>query len=426
MKLYSLPTLVNIAKTKTLYYKNLYHNISDDDYKLESLPVVDIDTFWMHDPIKNKNHIFTDKISDGFIFASSGSTGLPKYTAFSKQEWISFSQAMGQLLWKSKLIENGDIVANLASVGDLLSSFLTVHDGLLSSIADCVELPLSISNTTTTEGIVNTCRYLNANAVIGLSFNLIDIAYFVKKNKIKDLNFNKIIYGGETLHNFQLKLLQEAFPDAMISTCVYSSNDAGLMGYWDQSCAHNELRSCEPYTKIEIIDEHTKELIHEPLKEGIILATNFTKILMPTIRYPVGDKGMWLEGDRPNRKFILTNRTKKTEVIVENVAISIINLINIVNKLPSELAISRFQLEVDLMNGKSQLLLKLGWTEFKQFTTHDIKNVENAIYEEIPQLLNLINEDKIRPIQIIFIELDKIKANVGPGKHKQIIDNRSP
>ena len=425
MKIYSLATLFNVARCQTEYYKKIYKDISDVPTKLEDLPLVDIDSYWSKDPIKNENYIFTEKIKDGFIYASSGSSGLPKYTAFSKQEWTTFSQIMGQLMWRSQIFENGDIIANLASVGDLLSSFLTVHDGLISSIAECVELPISISSTTPISRIVDMCRYLKVNAIVGLSFNLMDIAYYVKENKITDLCLTKVIYGGETMHEEQLNLIKEAFPDAIVSPCIYSSNDAGLVGFWDSTCLYNELKSCDPYVKIEIINEQTKMPISEPFEEGNVYVTNFTKLLMPIIRYPVGDKGMWVDNAIINRKLTISGRLNQGEVEIRNILFSKEKIIKEINLVFKKFNLARFQLDIFTENSRDSLALRLGCYNKRKFTNDDVKLVEKHLFDAFPELYVLVKNSEINPIEIRFVELDEIKANVGPGKHKQVVDNRN-
>ena len=55
-------------------------------------------------------------------------------------------------------------------------------------------------------------------------------------------------------------------------------------------------------TVVEILDEETLEPVSKVWQEGLVVLTNLTRKLMPLLRYPVGDRGMWTEklGLNPN------------------------------------------------------------------------------------------------------------------------------
>ena len=76
-----------------------------------------------------------------------------------------------------------------------------------------------------------------------------------------------------------------------------------------------ERRSIEVFereTIIELVDEDTGELIREPGRPGKVILTNLTRLLMPVIRYPAGDRAMWVEPEAsPCRKFALLGRSEE-------------------------------------------------------------------------------------------------------------------
>ncbi|MCB0368956.1 MAG: hypothetical protein KDD45_05750, partial [Bdellovibrionales bacterium] len=138
MRVYSLEELINIAKEKSPFYKKLYKNISAP-YELEKIPLMDSHEFWASNSI-NQNQILTEAQSDGIVFKSGGTTGNPKFSFFTLEEWELFTQAFGEGMRKGGL-KKGDKIANLFYAGDLYASFLFIMKSIEHSYASVTHFP---------------------------------------------------------------------------------------------------------------------------------------------------------------------------------------------------------------------------------------------------------------------------------------------
>jgi phenylacetate-CoA ligase len=101
MKTYSLNELVDIARKHSPYYKNLYKDVGTFT-DLSQLPILDSAAFWKANTIKD-NQVLTGPQTSGIVFKSGGTTGSPKFSFFSLEEWELFTHAFGEGMRKGGL-----------------------------------------------------------------------------------------------------------------------------------------------------------------------------------------------------------------------------------------------------------------------------------------------------------------------------------
>ena len=123
-KTYTINEIIAYARKNSPYYAELYKDIPVDA-PLEAYPLIDQDHFWAHCD-KDGGTVITRKHEDGQIFKSGGTTGDPKYSLYSAEEWSTFCEVCGGMLPKGGLT-NGTKIANLFYSGELYASFIFTY-----------------------------------------------------------------------------------------------------------------------------------------------------------------------------------------------------------------------------------------------------------------------------------------------------------
>lgn len=135
--IYSLVELVNFAKTNSEYYKQLYRSLDlstdfsatfafSEEQLLRALPIVNQKQFWQANSL-SQNQLLTAPLSSaqGVVFKSGGTSGQPKLSAFTMEEWETFTDEFARGVAHLPL-SGGERVANLFYAGNLYASFLFI------------------------------------------------------------------------------------------------------------------------------------------------------------------------------------------------------------------------------------------------------------------------------------------------------------
>lgn len=417
MRKWSIEEIIVNAKNNSPYYRELYKNVKS--LKLEDLPPVDQAHFW-------KSEVITSKKSDGIIFKSGGSTGAPKYSYFTNEEWSSFTEAFGHGMSEG-IIEEGDRLGNLFYVGDLYASFLFIKDSLQAIPKNKMGLTqFPIAGQTDHQQILKILQEFDVNVILGVPSAMLTMLEIYSKNKeqYKKLNIEKILFGGEALYEDQHKAFLNIFPNVKISSIGCASVDGGLIGYSSRDCQNGEHRVFDGANIIEIVDPDTLEVIKEKNRIGKVLLTNLTRKLMPIIRYPAGDLAMWIEEEGvANRKFKLQGRADEAarlgtlSVYFEDTREMIISELKGCDGV-------QFQMILKHFDHKDELTLNI--------STHDLKlaeglknNILMAFIKEKPAYQDLLNKKLIHELKIEIVEAGKMETNHRTGKLMRIIDKRA-
>ena len=420
MKTYPIETIVVQARSLSPYYRELYKDIPEKGWKLKDLPPVVQEEFWEYNSIAD-NRLLTGEMTDGIIFKSGGTTGKPKFSVYSREEWDTMTGTFGQHLAEGDL-ETGDRIANLFYAGELYSSFLFLHDSLQRCPVDVMLFP--ISGAAPMEFIARELKDFKINTLLGVPTQLINLTEYIKNEGIAGLALEKVYFGGETMYKDQRELMQEVFPGIRIFSVGYASVDGGLLGFIDEECGFNEHRVFDGYNIIEIIDEESGEPIEEPGREGRILTTNLSRLLMPIIRYPAGDKGIWIEekGSR-NRKFKILGRSEEGARIGV-VSMYVDNFHNILHKMQDVFHTVNFQMVIDHIGKLDKLTLRIVLDDPSKTDPRWEEMLLQTIYAERPELEEEVAIRGVHPVSIEWISPEQLEVNPRTGKIKRIIDNR--
>jgi phenylacetate-CoA ligase len=197
-----------------------------------------------------------------------------------------------------------------------------------------------------------------------------------------------------------------------------------ILGFIDEECGFNEHRVFDGYNIIEIVDEESGEPIEEPGREGRILTTNLSRLLMPIIRYPAGDKGIWIEekGSR-NRKFKILGRSEEGARIGV-VSMYVDNFHNILHKMQDVFHAVNFQMVIDHIGKLDKLTLRIVLDDPSKTDPRWEEMLLQTIYAERPELEEEVAIRGVHPVSIEWISPEQLEVNPRTGKIKRIIDNR--
>lgn len=420
MKNYPLNTIIANAKALSPFYHQLYRKLSEDGpWKLEDLPLIKQKSFWKANQIDN-NQLLTDQLNDGIVFKSGGTTGDPKFSAYTKMEWETMTGTFGFHFGENGL-KKGDRVANLFYVGQLYASFIFLSDTIERCPVDVTIFP--ISGSAPADFIVNTLKDFKINVVLCVPTTIMTLADYLHSNQIKGVDIEKIYFGGETMYEDQRNHLKEVFPNVEIRSVGYASVDAGLLGFADDTCDFNEHRQFDQHHIIEIIDEESGKPIKEKGVKGKIYSTNLSRLLMPIIRYPVGDNGYWVEEEgSPNRKFKILGRSEEGARIGP-ITFYMEDLLHILKEFSHDFRFSNAQMLIQHFDHKDGLIIKLAVEEIPVDETLNQKIIA-AIYKERHMFEDEIKKGKVHPVKIEWCHSNDLEINKRTGKLLQIIDKR--
>ena len=420
-QLYSLSEVVDHARTYSPYYRHVYRDVPQSGWNLEGLPVIDSADFWNNKQTNGENTVLTTATREGIVFKSGGTTGAPKHSVFSRNEWATMCHALGVHLQQAGL-EDGDRAANLFYGGSLYASFLFVYHALMDTPARIMQYPLS--GAADQELTIETIREFDINVLLGLPTTLLPLFEGLKEKGRDSIHIDRIFYAGETMYSDQRSRVEELFPGIRIASCGLASVDAGFLAYADADCGFNEHRVNREHTILEIIDAETGKLITEEGREGLIVATNLTRKVMPIIRYPIGDYGMWREPQSAdNRKFVLLGRSE-AGARVGPATVYVSDVTRILDSFSRQMTISNYQLIVSHEQELDRLTIRLCATcQAADRKLLQLQIIEKLL-EERQMLAQLIDEQLIHPVGVQWVHESEIEVNRRTGKTMRVIDRR--
>jgi phenylacetate-CoA ligase len=407
------------ARKHSPYYRALYASLPEGAIQLSALPIVEQGAFWAANQLEN-NQVLTGPMSDGVVYKSGGTTGNPKFSVFTRNEWKVFTESFGWGLNQGGLAR-GQRVANLFYAGELYASFLFITASIAAAPEPALMLP--ISGATDVEEVAKTVRELKANVLAGAPTTILALAGHLEKTGQQLPSVQKILFGGESAYGEQRNYLQRIFNNCEVRSIGYASVDAGLLGYADLECEAGEHRCFDGSTILELIDEETGEVIEEIDRPGKILITNLTRTLMPILRYPAGDRATWSEpAGTANRKFKLLGRSEEGARIGP-ATVYFEDLIELLKPFSAELSIQGFQLVLEHIDRKDRLRIRAAVTDPLNANFKSAEVVRTLLSQR-PMLAELAEKEFIHVPVVEWITVDQLETNARTGKVKRVIDQR--
>jgi len=388
---------------------------------LQVLPTIDHQKYWAaHSFARNP---LTTEQAHGILFKSGGSTGHPKFSYFASEEWKTFCELFGWGI-EQGILDEQDRIANLFYAGDLYASFIFIKDSLQEISKKFLQFPMG--GTVTAKNLEQQLNEFKLTTLCGVPTAIIQLISELNETNPSCLtSIEKILYGGESMYLDQMDWLKSVIPGLKIASVGYASVDAGLLGYCSRDCAIDEHRSFDQATLLEILDEDSEQPIHEVNQPGRLFITNLTRKLMPIIRYPVGDRAIWIEPTgKKNRKFKILGRSEEA-ARVGTVSVDFEDIRTLLQKLLVDHPGFQFQIVLSHLSQKDQLELKISLLAHQE-----LDQLKNAISIEFlrqkPAFAEAQNKQLIHPLKLTFTDLQHFEKNQRTGKLKRIVDLRKP
>ncbi len=432
MKVFSPLELAKFARRKSPIYREFYASLPDDgELRWEEIPILDQDKFWAANTFAG-SRVLTGPSVDGVVFKSGGTTGSPKFSVFSQDEWNAFCATFGRGLTAGGL-RRGDRVANMFYAGELYASFIFILKSLELAGEPGLQFPLGGSMPA--HNALKTCGELGIDVWAGVPTSLMGLVeeYAANRKLYGELRPRKILFGGEGMYGDQRARVEAVFPGVRLQSIGYASVDAGPLGYADEGCAPGEHRVFGKETLFEIVDEDTGELIEEVGRPGRAIFTNLIRGLVPIIRYPAGDIAQWVEpkGANPDRKFLLLGRAGEA-ARVGPVSLYYEDARKILESVfVGEPAAAGFvfQIVVSHFERKDEMKFVIAVGTPGAGASIDAAalsaKIRDRIHAERPGLLSEAEAGHTHPVQVEFAPLSRLEKNSRTGKLKRVIDRRS-
>lgn len=413
-KTYSLDEIISYARKNSKYYADLYENIPENA-PLEKLPLIEQDHFWTHCD-QNGGTVATRTQTDGQIFKSGGTTGDPKYSLYSAEEWQTMCECSGAVLSKGGL-KNGTKIANLFYAGGLYASFLYTYSMLYFSPAKTIMY--NLSGNVTIEEMVETIHKHRINCIAGLPSMLTKIVSYIEEHNITDFAVDTIYFAGETLYQDQRDKISSVFgKEIEFRSVFYASNDGGPIGYFTKDCGFNEHRILSDLTLFELVDADTGEVITEMNRPGVVYITSLFKTLIPLIRYPAGDIAEYTEPEGvPDRKFKILGRSN---VAARAGYVSLYP--QDVGRVLKNCGIEYYSYQIIVEHDvKDRFIFKIAVSDATECNTQKFLQM---LCEERPIIKDALNDDTLGEPIVEWCKPSDLEYNPRTGKLKVIIDKR--
>jgi phenylacetate-coenzyme A ligase PaaK-like adenylate-forming protein len=253
---------------------------------LARLPLLDKDA-WMAASPPYAEASLTGPLAGAYVFRTGGSTGEPKFSAFTVPEFRLLTGFLQRAYYAGGL-RASDRVANLFAAGSLYASFVYINRVL----EELGTLNFPITTSMPPELVAQHVRRFGINTLVGFPSWLLQVA---ERLVAEGLTVEKIFYGGEHLYEEERRFLRERLGATVIQSAGYAAVDAGLVGY---QCTHASgalHHVVADHLYMEILHPETFEPV-APGEEGLIVVTDLDRELQPVIRYVVGDLGRMVAG----------------------------------------------------------------------------------------------------------------------------------
>ncbi|GAB7187277.1 phenylacetate--CoA ligase family protein [Kitasatospora sp. Ki12] len=417
MPAHPISELIRFARRNSPFYAELYAGLPDRTAKLTDLPVVPQAEFWQANTPRD-NRLLTGPLEEAVVFKSGGTTGSPKFSFYSREEWREFTTSFGSGLVDAGL-RPGHRVADLFYAGDLYASYTFVLDSLHRSPVANVRLP--IGGAAPLESTARTLEQFEAEVVAGTPTTLCALADHLLAAGRELPRVELLLFGGEGLYQDQQPLLAKVFPNARVSSIGYAAVDAGLLGRPVPGPDTRVHRVFAPETVLEILDDHTGEPITAEGVPGRVVVTDLRRRLMPVLRYPVGDRAEWT--DLAAGRFRILGRAQEG-VRVGPVSLYTEDVLDLVRAADPAGRVTGAQLVVRRWDGRDGLVLRLA-CDGNPAGLHELAAaVEAGIHAARPLYPEAVAAGYVHPLSVSWVRHHELAVNARTGKLIRVLDER--
>jgi phenylacetate-CoA ligase len=405
-----LKSLVDIARGRSRYYARALPDMEIRAARdLVNFPRLDPETLRQNTPPAGKD-LLTGPLEGAYIFASGGSTGAPKFSFFSLEEWEDITDILAAIYQKAG-VTRGDTVANLFMAGNLWTSFLAASEALEK--LGCIKLP--IAGNVDADSILGYLQLFHPTVLLGLPSLLVRLAELAEERGVS-LQVRTILYGGEAMSREARSYLQEVLGAKTVASAGYASVDAGPVGYQtlDLPVGHHHL--LYDYQFLEFLEPETGEPVPDG-EIGEITVTCLRRRLMPLIRYRTGDLGRWVDSNA--WVFELKGRIGD-RIRIGSADVYPADVARILDQLDGVGHI--FQLVITKQGRKDHLQVRVERSKRGQRVSQE--RVKTSLLEALPELEEAFREGWLGDVAVDLVPQGTLEGVTRTGKIKAVLDHR--
>lgn len=369
--------------------------------------------------IMNKNDFQDQKVPKEYsdlFFHSGGSSGEPKLSIFTYEDYHRQMEMAAEGLFAAGLDPKNDRTMNLYYAGNLyggFTSFFTILEKLRA-----VQFPMGASTDFSMVG--QTIVRNNVDTLLGMPSYILEL--FRQNHELfkSYCGIKKIFFGGEHFPKTQRTYLEKEYGVKLIRASSYGSVDAGPLAFQCQQAEDSVYHLYEKLHDLEIVELEADKPVQEN-EIGRLLFSSKVRHGQKIKRYEIGDIGKKLNGPcacgREGVRFELLGRHGD---------IFRIGTIFLSYQKIQKVLINEFNFE-----GQFQVHLWPADQHKKEVLQIKIANkkVESAAFmkaliEHYHDLKVVIEEDKVLELEVSVVEVSLLTFNEKTGKLKSVIDHR--
>lgn len=356
----------------------------------------------------------TENNKTNYYFKSGGSSGDPKYSRFSNNDYHRQMSAAAEGLLAAGIEPGKDRVMNLFYGGNLYGGFLSFTT-ILEKL-DVVQFPMGASEDFDYVG--KQIQLLNVNTILGMPSYIMSL---FKSNKALRENHkvSKIYYGGEHFSLEQVSWLKNEVGISTIKSASYGSVDAGPIGFQCKYLTGGQHHIFGQIHSHEIFSLEKDELAQEN-ERGRLILTSIDREAMSIKRYDVGDIVSPINGHckcgSPFPRFELQGRVGD----IFRVSGNFLNYSAFLKALGENGFHAPFQLKIAILPELTESLT-LSYGE----STCDPFEIKRICIENLRELKEAYLLDKSMEFIVEVVSEDKLDHSVHSGKVLRVIDMRS-
>ncbi len=412
---------LTFVQKKSPYFRSVWQEVWPENAPfpgLSALPITDHATYWAANGTL-ENSLLTASHEAGIVFKSGGTTGNPKFSFFSNEDWQEFCRTFSLGIRRGG-IQPGERIANLFYGGQLYASLL-FFGKYLEEAGIGVHFPLA--GFAPQAEIVQTLTHFRIQTLAGTPTTMLNLLPALAAAGRDTIDLKRIIFAGEAMFPDQVALIKKSFPECRVQSAGIAGVDYGEIGWCDESCEPGVHYLFEESTVLEILDDN-QQPITEPDVPGAIHVTNFKRRLMPVVRYPVGDMGMWLANDLGQpRRFKLLGRTEKG-ARVGPMTLYFEDFQAILAREARETDFVTFQLVIDHFDQLDQCTLRIAVPHPQAIPAAFGEKIIAALYAERHMFPDLIKERVVHPLLVEWATAASMITNPRSGKLLRVVDRR--
>jgi phenylacetate-coenzyme A ligase PaaK-like adenylate-forming protein len=287
-----LRTLLDLAHARSPFYRARLAALPPDDPEaLGAIPVLTKEDLVTNTPPESEA-LLTGPLAAAYLFRSGGTTGAPKFSPFSVDEFKHWVDIFKRTYAAAGLTPD-DRVANLFVCGSLYASFIFINR--MVEEMGCLNLPFTASATPLS--VSAQIERFDVNVLMGIPSWLLEVVSALGPEAARRIT--KVFYGGENLYPEEREWLHSRLPNlSVLASGGYAAVDSGMIGYQCHASQGGVHHVHADHVILELVDPDTLQPV-QPGEVGDILVTTLDRHLMPLIRYRIGDVGRWIDGDCP-------------------------------------------------------------------------------------------------------------------------------